>query len=193
MSYFLFVSHPKYCTGLPGPHCRRSSPLGSTSRCNTSSPRRALLLQPLCFEKAYCQNQQVKPLCPDQRSWPESVWNSSKIRWSGSLIGYSQLQSTRCTYWLRQRVPSCLAALHPNPRPTVTLIRCHALGCQRARYMTHPDQTPQEELPYLVEEAQINPPQPPMLCLVICRGFNFLHLLDKGCSSAQEQLQEAQT
>lgn len=29
--------------------------------------------------------------------------------------------------------------------------------------------------------------------IVICRGFDFLHLLDGGCSSAEEQLQEAQT
>ena len=33
----------------------------------------------------------------------------------------------------------------------------------------------------------------PMLCFVICRGFDFLHLLDGGCSSAEEQLQEAQS
>ena len=33
----------------------------------------------------------------------------------------------------------------------------------------------------------------PSLCLVICRGFDFLHPLDGGCSSAAEQLQKAQT
>ena len=58
--------------------------------------------------------------------------------------GPRRTAATGFTYWLRRRVPSCLAALHPTPRPTATLISCHALGCQLARYLTCLDQTPQE-------------------------------------------------
>ena len=57
-----------------------------------------------------------------------SQFGITKIRCLLSLVKATPVPVSRFAHWLRRRVPSCLAALHPTQRPTVTLISCHALG-----------------------------------------------------------------
>ena len=116
-------------TSKQNTHCLPSSPMGSTSGC-TSSPRRAQLLQPLRFEGAYCQNQQVNHFvltsAPDLSQFgitriygvhdPSSVTPGSSP--PGSLTGCVDAS------------PLALRRYIPPPWPTATLISCHAWGLQ---------------------------------------------------------------
>ena len=79
---------------------------------------------PLKFRASILPESAGEPLRLDQRCCPESRKGSPKIRCSRSLI--EQSNSTGCV----DASPLALRRYIPPPRPTATLISCHAWGFQ---------------------------------------------------------------
>ena len=104
MSYFLIAY-----TRIAALHSSRVSPPGVPALpAGPTAPPFGIRV------RAYCQNQQVNHFV--LTSTPDlSQFGITKDKVFTIPRKQPRLQSTGFTYWLRRRVPSCLAALHPTP------------------------------------------------------------------------------